>query len=145
MEATWSMGRMAFLGFQNGVLPHSLPVQRFHISVAVLVRVSIATTKHHDQRASWVERVYLAYTSALLFITKGSQDRSSNRAGTWRQELMQRLWKDGDYWLASHGLYSLLSYRTQDHQPREGWITNRENASQLDLIEPFPQLSLLLL
>jgi hypothetical protein len=27
----------------------------------------------------------------LLFITKGSQDRNSSRAGTWRQELMQSL------------------------------------------------------
>ena len=24
------------------------------------------------------------------------------------------------YWLAPHGLFSLLSYRTQDHQPRGG-------------------------
>jgi len=36
------------------------------------------------------ERVYSAYTSTLLFITKGSQDRNSHREGTWRQELMQR-------------------------------------------------------
>jgi hypothetical protein len=40
------------------------------------------------------ERVYwLAYTSTLLFIIKESQDRSSSRAGTWRQELMQRSWR----------------------------------------------------
>jgi hypothetical protein len=37
------------------------------------------------------ERVYSVYTSALLFITRGSQDRNLNRAGFWRQELMQRL------------------------------------------------------
>jgi hypothetical protein len=36
------------------------------------------------------ERIYLAYTSMLLFIIEGSQDRNSNRAGSWRQELMQR-------------------------------------------------------
>jgi hypothetical protein len=36
------------------------------------------------------ERVYLVYTSILLFITEGSQDRNLNRAGTWRQVLMQR-------------------------------------------------------
>jgi hypothetical protein len=34
------------------------------------------------------KRAYLH--SISLFITEGSQDRSSNRAGTWRQELMQR-------------------------------------------------------
>jgi hypothetical protein len=31
---------------------------------------------------------------------------------------MQRPWRDAAYWLAPHGLLSLLSYRTQDHQPR---------------------------
>jgi hypothetical protein len=36
------------------------------------------------------ERVYAAYTSTLPFITKGSQDRESSRAGTWRPKLMQR-------------------------------------------------------
>jgi hypothetical protein len=30
---------------------------------------------------------------ASLFIIKGSQDENSNRAGTWRQELVQRLWR----------------------------------------------------
>jgi hypothetical protein len=36
------------------------------------------------------ERVYSAYTSTLLFITKRSQDWNSHQAGTWKQELMQR-------------------------------------------------------
>jgi hypothetical protein len=31
---------------------------------------------------------------------------------------MQRPWKSVTYWIASPGLLSLLSYRTQDHQPR---------------------------
>jgi hypothetical protein len=52
--------------------------------------------------------VYSAYTSTLLFITKASQDRNSHRVGTWGQELMQRPWRG-------------LSYRFQDHQPRDGW------------------------
>jgi hypothetical protein len=38
------------------------------------------------------ESVYSAYTSTLLFITKESQESSSHRAETWRQELMQRPW-----------------------------------------------------
>jgi hypothetical protein len=55
------------------------------------------------------ERIYSAYTSTLLFITKGNQDRNTHRAGTWRQELMQRPWRE-----LLTGLFSLawLSYRT---------------------------------
>ncbi|EGW08526.1 hypothetical protein I79_016318 [Cricetulus griseus] len=59
------------------------------------------------------------------------------------------------YWLAPHDLLSLLSYRTQDHLPRDGSTHNGlcptpstfngENALQLDLMEAFPQLRLLLL
>jgi hypothetical protein len=33
---------------------------------------------------------------------------------------MQRPWRDVLYWLASPGLLSLLSYRTQDYQPSDG-------------------------
>jgi hypothetical protein len=57
-------------------------------------------------------RIYSAYTSILLFITKGSQNRNSNKAGIWRQELVQRPQKDVASWLASPGLLNLLSYRT---------------------------------
>jgi hypothetical protein len=65
------------------------------------------------------ERVYSAYTSILLFITKGSQDWNSIKQ-VRKQELLQRPWRDVLYWLASPGLLSLLSYRTQDYQPRDG-------------------------
>jgi hypothetical protein len=37
-----------------------------------------------------------------------------------KQELMQGPWRDVTYWLASPGLFSLLSYRTQDYQPIDG-------------------------
>jgi hypothetical protein len=68
------------------------------------------------------ERFYLAYTSTSLFIIEGCQGRNSNRPGTWRQELMERPRRDV-YWLA-HGLLNLLSYRTQDHQTRDGTTYN---------------------
>ena len=61
------------------------------------------------------ERVYFAYIYTLLFISGGSEDRHSGKAGTWRQELMQRPWRGAAYWFASPGLLSLISYRTQDH------------------------------
>jgi hypothetical protein len=66
------------------------------------------------------ERVYSAYTSMLLFTTKRSQELKQVR----KQELMQRPWRDVPYWLAFPGLLSLLSYRTQDYQPRDYTIHN---------------------
>jgi len=66
------------------------------------------------------EKVYSAYTSTLLLISKGSWDRNSNRTGSWRQELRHWLWSDTAYCLAPHVLLSLLSYRTQNHQRRNG-------------------------
>jgi hypothetical protein len=58
------------------------------------------------------ERVYSAYTSILLFITK--EVRTGTQTG---QELMQRPWRDVHYWLAFPGLLSLLSYRTKTTSP----------------------------
>jgi hypothetical protein len=90
----------------------------FFLFLLVLVRVTIAVMKHHDQKQIGEERVYVAYASISLFITKGSQDWSSSRAGNWKQELMQRSCRDAAYWLISHGSLSLLSYRTRDYRPR---------------------------
>jgi hypothetical protein len=63
------------------------------------------------------ERVYSAYTSILLFITK--EVRTGTQAGQ-EAGADAESWRDVLYWLASFGLLSLLSYRTQDYQPRDG-------------------------
>jgi hypothetical protein len=59
------------------------------------------------------ERVYLAYTSILLFITKV---RIGTQAGQEAGDDAEA-WKDVLYWLASPGLLSLLSYRTKTTSP----------------------------
>jgi hypothetical protein len=41
-----------------------------------------------------------------------------------KQELMQRPWRDVTYWLAYPALLILLSYRTQDCQPKDGTTPN---------------------
>lgn len=46
----------------------------------VLVRLTLAVMRHRDQNQIEEERVYLAYTSTVLFITGGSQERNSSRA-----------------------------------------------------------------
>jgi hypothetical protein len=63
------------------------------------------------------ERVYLAYTSQCL----SSKDIET---GTWRQELMQKSWRDAAYWLSPHGLPSLPFCRTQAHQSKDDTIYN---------------------
>jgi hypothetical protein len=39
--------------------------------------------KHYNQKATWKGKVLFG-----LYFVGGSQDRSSSRAGTWRQEQM---------------------------------------------------------
>jgi hypothetical protein len=80
-------------------------------------------TKHHDQEASWGEKDFF---SLYFYIVVHHQRKSGQelRAGTWRQELMQRPWRDVTYWIASPGLLSFLSYRTQNYQPGDGTTHN---------------------
>jgi hypothetical protein len=54
--------------------------------------------KNYEQKASWKERVHLAYVSTSLFMIRGRQDRNPHRVRTWRQELMHR--KDVAFQLA---------------------------------------------
>ena len=86
------------------------------IRMPVLVRVCIPAQNIMTKKQ--VEEVRVCST-------KGSQDRNSHRAGTRRQELMQRPWRVAAYWIASPVLLSLLSYRTQDSQLRDGDTHNR--------------------
>jgi hypothetical protein len=65
------------------------------------------------------ERVYLAYTSTLLFVTK--EVRTGTQAGQ-EAGADAEPWSDVLYWLASPGLLSLLSYRTQPRLPAQRWI-----------------------
>jgi hypothetical protein len=75
----------------------------------VLVRVSIAAKKHHDQTPSGGGKSLFCLHFHTLFIAKGSQNMNSSKVGTWRQELMQRPWRGAAFWLAPCGLLSLLS------------------------------------
>jgi len=52
------------------------------------VRVCIPAQNIMTKKEVEEERVYSAYTSTALSITKGGQDWNSHRAGTWRQELI---------------------------------------------------------
>jgi hypothetical protein len=56
-----------------------LPLPR---TTTVLVRVSIPAQNIMTKKQVGEEKVYSAYTSILLFITKGCQDWNSNRSGS---------------------------------------------------------------
>ena len=94
------------------------------------LRVSIAVMKHHDQ-SNLGRQGLLVYASTLLFISGGTQ----------------RAQRSAACWLAHNSLLRLLSYKTQDHQPRgvtthnrldpSPSIINQENALQLDFMEAF--------
>jgi hypothetical protein len=95
------------------------------------------------------ERVYSAYTSMLLFITKGSQDWNSSRSGN-------RSWCRGHGGMFLTDLLPLACSACSLIEPTNSTspgmvpptmghptlITNWENALQLDLIDTFPQLKL---
>jgi hypothetical protein len=78
--------------------------------------------KHHDQEASWRGKGLFS----LNFYTVVHHQRKSGLElkQVRKQELMQRLWRDVTYWVVSLGLLSLLSYGTQDYQPRDGTAHN---------------------
>ena len=81
----------------------------FRITTAVIIQNNQRTGK---------ERVSLAYTSIALFIMKDVRTETQ----TGQEPGGRRL--NAAYWLVQAGLLSLLSYRTQDHQPRDGTTHN---------------------
>ena len=84
---------------------------------ALLVRVSFVVMEHDDQKAIWGRKGLLG----LYFHTSVHHRRKSGQKlkQSWNleQELMQKPWRSDAYWIALHGLLSLLSYRTQNQKP----------------------------
>lgn len=70
--------------------------------VALLVRVLITVIKHRDHKQLGKEMVY--FSTPLLGHTQGNQGRTSSRAGTWKQEQMER---GAAYCLALGGLLTV--------------------------------------
>lgn len=54
-----------------------------------------------------------------------SLSRREVRAGPWRQELTQRIWRGAACWLALQGMLRLLSYTTQDTCPEMAHINHQ--------------------
>jgi hypothetical protein len=99
--------------------------------------LSQSWTKYHDQEASWGGKglFSLRFHSTLLFHHQRKSGLELKQVR--KQALMQRPWKDVTHWLASPGLLSLFSYRTQDYQPRDG-TTHKGPSHPWSLIEKMP-------
>jgi hypothetical protein len=93
------------------------------------------------------ERVYSAYTSTLLFITKGSQDWNSHREAGADAEATEGCSLLACFLACS--ACSLIEPKTTSPEmvpPTRGpppLITNWDNGPQLDLMEAFPHLKFL--
>jgi hypothetical protein len=85
--------------------------------VTVLVRVSIPA-KTSGPRNMLGRKGFIRLT--LPYCCSSPRKPGLELKQVRKQELMQRPGRDVLYWLASPGLLSLLSYRTQDYQPRDG-------------------------
>ena len=84
----------------------------------VLVNVAIPAQNIMTKKQIGEERVYSAYISTFLFITKGSQDWNSSRSGS-------RIWCRGHGGMFFTGLLPLPCSacslkEPQDYQPRDG-------------------------
>lgn len=87
---------------------------------SALVRVTIAMTRCHEEKLLGEEMVYSAHSSISQFIIKSSEHSNPSRAGTRRQEVMQRPRRGAAHWLSPYDLLKPLSCGTQDHQCRDG-------------------------
>jgi hypothetical protein len=88
------------------------------------LRISIAAMKHHDQKASWGGKSLIGLHFHIVPHHQRKSGQSS-RVDTWKQELIQMPWRGAAYWLAFHGLLSLLSCRTEDLESRDGTTYSR--------------------
>lgn len=134
----------AIFGVPVGALWGHLWVHKWRHQFPLSLSVSVSNSLPVKWEALWalvrftisimsknLETVNLAFDSASMIIIGRRHDRNSSMAGTtWRQEFMVRLWRDVAYWLVPHGLFRLLSGRTQHHQPRSRTTHNELSPTQ---------------
>lgn len=90
------------------------------VPVEFLFLLQNTMTKKHVRREGSNQLTYLHCCSSLEEVRTGTQIEQDPGGRNWHRS--HGGWASGDpaYWLAFHGLLSLLSYRTNDQQPRNG-------------------------
>lgn len=104
----------------------------------VLFWVSITTVKTPWPKSKLGRKMFiwhtLSYSSSSLM-----EDRTGTQ--TWRQDLMQILWRGAAYCFAPHGfLISPFSYSTQDHQPRNGPTHHELSIPSITMKMPYSRM-----
>lgn len=89
---------------------------------AVWLRFLVLWERPRSKETWSKERVCFILWFQVKSITEGSQDRNLCMAGTWKQELLNRLQRNSSYFLAPHNFFSQLPYCIQDHQTRGGTV-----------------------
>ena len=76
--------------------------------------------KYHDLKASWKGKGLfgLHFHVIVHHVRKSGQELRQERILETGADA--EAWRGAAYWLAPYNLLSLLSYRNQDHQPRNG-------------------------
>lgn len=93
--------------------------------ITVMVRVTIAVIKHHDQKELGEERGYITHSSIQHLVSRMTDSRKSSRAAAWRKEMRQTQYKYAAYFLLKTFLNCfLLEPMTTNpqiaHPPRDG-------------------------
>ena len=96
------------------------------------------------ERQRFIQLTFPHHNPSVKEVRPGNQARIPSEAGAGAVLM------EAGYWQGLHSLFSLLSSRTEDHQPRDGTthgelgtlplITNHVKALLLNLIEQLPQL-----
>lgn len=111
----------------------------------ILGFIALRKLCYHKRKLGRKELIWPTLPNYSLYIFRGSWDRKTHCAVSWRQKLMQRTWVGANYWLVPHGLLPMtpLSYFLIRRRTTIPLVPDWEYAIQLDLTEVFPQLSLL--
>jgi hypothetical protein len=86
------------------------------------LKACATAAKHHARKASCGEKDLfgLYFQITIHHQRKSGQELKQDR--NLEAEADAEAMEGAAYWLTPHDLFSLLSYRTQDHQPRDGTI-----------------------
>lgn len=84
-----------------------------------MIRVFIASIKHHDQNATWGRKglFCLQFYITVLHRRKAAQGLKQSMSLEAGADPEAR--RSPIYWLVLHSLLIQLSYNTRDHQPRD--------------------------